>query len=612
MLKKSLYIVFILSLLLIVFCPFSFGYTAPLLVSGTKTYEVTADGVSAAEHVADGKPFYICTNFSDVWIFISSSADSYFYIQDNLLYSTSGSYSFATFNNNVAGSFRTLSNGGMTKVETDFSYYYTSDNIMRGSSGTDVFFSASDVSISYPEVDANHFLLQYNGSDYLVLRNLPEPYSLDTDAIFVSYRYWSNTNRQLWVYLLKNAKVNNANGGSIYSNYNGRNMTFYNRYDDGSKLVYDEYTTYYAGYDFNTDSWGDFEPQVSNFYVEKFFTFTIYSSNYVYLKSDDSILQTPQGYAGKPPYVANTDAQLQGLTVGELALNTYNIAPSLLNVYMSDDTTDEMLWTINLKDYDKYISRIDLEDPFSDLGYVIPWKDLPPFDFVENHQYTIYISYATNVDSVSRRFVVTKSISNTDIPSSHVPVEPEPTPTPDPNAGLIESNKETQNILNDQTNAIKENTETNKNIFQKIGDILSFINPFSENFFGRKLVELIIDGIKGLFVPEDDFFSNYFEEIKNWFSDRLGFLWAPFDLLINILNRMLNINFSEPTFNIPDIYEPFTNQKIISSQDFNFNSMLENKAIKTVHDIYLILVDAFIVFNLYKLAQEKLEEVFTK
>lgn len=88
---------------------------------------------------------------------------------------------------------------------------------------------------------------------------------------------------------------------------------------------------------------------------------------------------------------------------------------------------------------------------------------------------------------------------------------------------IINSNKETQNKLNEQTNAIKENTETNKNIFQKIGDILSYINPFSENFFGRKLVELIIDGIKSLFIPEDDFFSNYFEEIKNWFSDRLRF-----------------------------------------------------------------------------------------
>lgn len=91
-----------------------------------------------------------------------------------------------------------------------------------------------------------------------------------------------------------------------------------------------------------------------------------------------------------------------------------------------------------------------------------------------------------------------------------------------------------------------------------------------------------------------------------------GFLWAPFDLLINILNRMLNINFDEPIFNIPDINEPFTNQKIISAQEFNFNSLLENNSIKIVHDIYLILVDAFIVFNLYKLAQDKLEEVFTK
>ncbi len=83
--------------------------------------------------------------------------------------------------------------------------------------------------------------------------------------------------------------------------------------------------------------------------------------------------------------------------------------------------------------------------------------------------------------------------------------------------------------LDDQRQAIEENTETNKSILGKIGDILSYINPFSENFFGKKLIELLLNGLKSLFVPEDGFFSEYFSELKDWFSDRLGFLWTPFD-----------------------------------------------------------------------------------
>lgn len=165
--------------------------------------------------------------------------------------------------------------------------------------------------------------------------------------------------------------------------------------------------------------------------------------------------------------------------------------------------------------------------------------------------------------------------------------------------------------LEDQKQAIEENTKTNKNIFEKIGDILSYINPFSENFFGKKLVELILDGLKGLFVPEDGFFDTYFSDLKDWFSDRLGFLWTPFDIIIEILNKILNINFSEPIFHIPEINEPFSGSKLISEYDYNLNSLLDNDIFKNIHDIYFIGVDAVIFFALINLARRKIEEVFS-
>lgn len=168
---------------------------------------------------------------------------------------------------------------------------------------------------------------------------------------------------------------------------------------------------------------------------------------------------------------------------------------------------------------------------------------------------------------------------------------------------LIASNNKT-------TDAIKENTEVNKGIFEKIGEILSYINPFSENFFGKKLVDLILDGLKSLFVPEDGFFQSYFDEIQQWFSDRLGFLWTPFDIIIEVLERILNINFDEPIIKIPDIVEPFTGQKLISQQEYNLNSLLENEIFKNVHYIYFVCVDALIVFGLVNLTKKKIEEVF--
>lgn len=171
---------------------------------------------------------------------------------------------------------------------------------------------------------------------------------------------------------------------------------------------------------------------------------------------------------------------------------------------------------------------------------------------------------------------------------------------------------ETNKKLEDQTNAIKESNETNKNIFERIGEMLSYINPFSENFFVYKLIELLVDAIKSLFIPSDDFFGNYFTELKDWFSERLGFLFYPFQLIIDILNKILNINFSEPIFNIPDLIEPFTGSKIMSATTFNLNSMIESGIFKTIHDIYLVCVDAFITFELVNLFKRKYEEVTTK
>lgn len=157
-----------------------------------------------------------------------------------------------------------------------------------------------------------------------------------------------------------------------------------------------------------------------------------------------------------------------------------------------------------------------------------------------------------------------------------------------------------------------ESQETQKSILATIKEVVSYINPLSENFFVYKLIDLLIEALKNLFIPGDEFFSNYFNELKEWFSNRFGFLAYPLDLILDILNRILNINFTEPAFNIPEIKETITNTKLISATNFNFNILLENETLKTVHDTYLILVDAVIIFALINLAKTKFEEVMTK
>lgn len=172
-----------------------------------------------------------------------------------------------------------------------------------------------------------------------------------------------------------------------------------------------------------------------------------------------------------------------------------------------------------------------------------------------------------------------------------------------------EVQQDKQDIMNDK---LDEQNKTSKGIWDTLKDLLSYINPLSPNFFVYKLIELLIEGLKSLFIPSDDFFETYFNELKDFFSERLGFLFYPFELIIDVLTKMLNVNFSEPVFTIPDMYEPVTGNKLISSTQFNLNSMLGENAFKVVHDIYLVLVDAFIVFKLVNLFKDKYEEVVKK
>lgn len=176
------------------------------------------------------------------------------------------------------------------------------------------------------------------------------------------------------------------------------------------------------------------------------------------------------------------------------------------------------------------------------------------------------------------------------------------------NSRLDDQNKK----LDEQNKKLDEQNKTSKGIWDTIKEVLSYINPFSENFFVYKLISLLIDAIKSLFIPSDDFFSNYFTNLKDWFSDRLGFLFYPFELIMDILDKIVNINFSDPVIHIPDINEPFTNNKLISATTFDFNSLLSNSILKNIHDIYLIGVDVVIVIALVNLAKRKWEEVSTK
>ncbi len=255
--------------------------------------------------------------------------------------------------------------------------------------------------------------------------------------------------------------------------------------------------------------------------------------------------------------------------------------------------------TITLNVDSDYYTAVGNEGFF----YVIPWS------FIESKlekdvRYSYVLSYSYNDKTYTKDLFSTYGgLSEFDIIHNKINEETKV---------FEEYYKRQEVLIQEQTKLQEEQNETSKGIWGTLKEVLSYINPFSENFFVYKLIDLLIDALKSLFIPDNDFLTNYFNELMDWFSDRLGFLFYPLELILDVLDRIISINFEEPIIQIPDFIEPSTNEKIINSTTYNLNSLLENDIFKTCHNVYLILVDAVIVFGLVNLLKHKLEEVFTK
>lgn len=123
------------------------------------------------------------------------------------------------------------------------------------------------------------------------------------------------------------------------------------------------------------------------------------------------------------------------------------------------------------------------------------------------------------------------------------------------------------------------------------------------------LGNFIIDGLKSLFIPENDFFSNYFQELYNFFTVKFGILLYPVDLLLDVLGRFLDLPpTSSGLVHIPNI-SIGEYGILIEQRDFYINEYWSQEPYKKIYDIYKIFVNAFVGFCLINLAVKKEKEM---
>lgn len=161
---------------------------------------------------------------------------------------------------------------------------------------------------------------------------------------------------------------------------------------------------------------------------------------------------------------------------------------------------------------------------------------------------------------------------------------------------INQSNQQTINKLDEIKNQNTESENTRKSILQRIIDLPG------------NIINGLIDGLKSLFIPSNDFFESFINDFLETVKEKLGFLVYPFELIGDVINRFLTIPEASGIIHIPQINEPFSNTKLISDQDFNLKEIFNTGKIGELYNIYLIFVDGLVIVGLVNLARKKYNE----
>lgn len=116
----------------------------------------------------------------------------------------------------------------------------------------------------------------------------------------------------------------------------------------------------------------------------------------------------------------------------------------------------------------------------------------------------------------------------------------------------------------------------------------------------------IIEGLKSLFIPSDDYFSSKFSELNEFFKDRFGFLYTPIDLLIRFVNLIYGASDTFDGIPFPEL--SWDGHVLLAAQTVRFD-ILDIAAFKQVQKYLYFLTDVMMIGALVSLIHRKFEEV---
>lgn len=118
--------------------------------------------------------------------------------------------------------------------------------------------------------------------------------------------------------------------------------------------------------------------------------------------------------------------------------------------------------------------------------------------------------------------------------------------------------------------------------------------------------------IHDLFVPSNDFLSNWFSDINDSISKQMGFLAYPFTWVLDFLENFLTLeDTGHYIISWSDIKVPnFESFSIIEGGSFDLATLLENNTLNAFHELYFLITDALMIIAFLYLCINTYNRIF--
>lgn len=131
------------------------------------------------------------------------------------------------------------------------------------------------------------------------------------------------------------------------------------------------------------------------------------------VNNNEYFYETPKVTYVQPSFIS-TVSDLENVNNKYLKINQGSFEDSIyLRLY--NNTSNSLIFNTKLTNYEDYIEREDLDNPFSELIYNIPYTSFPSFQLTYNNDYEFRLVYYNENDILSNVSIFFTPTSTQDI-----------------------------------------------------------------------------------------------------------------------------------------------------------------------------------------------------